>query len=85
MSKVPSVDLRDMHGLSEQALRVSGLAVDRAKSRPVLVLSVNHLLYDGTHERTVELVLSPPAAAQLSQLLEETVDGYLYGAEETEE
>ena len=78
MSDFPTVPLNVVSGLSEQVLQVSGLAVDQTKNQPVLILSVDYLLFGESERKTVQLALSPPAAAQLSRMLRKAVKAYLF-------
>jgi hypothetical protein len=75
---VSPVDERDIPAQFEHTLRVSGLAVDRSKSRPALVLTVQHL--DRQHpegRNQIVFALSVPAAAYLSRALRRAVKDYL--------
>ena len=50
-------------------------------SGETFVLAVSHPRHPPAEDAKIELVLSPPAAARLSRLLQEAVDDYLYGEE----
>ena len=82
MTRVPVVSERDIDAISPEALRVTSLQVVHANpSRPVLVLSVG-LYHHGEHDgRTIDLALSPPAAAQLCRDLRIAVRDHLLGDE----
>lgn len=88
MPKVFPVADGDIPAQFPSALRVSSLAVDQTMNPPVLVVSGEWLHADshgrGDDERTFALALSPPAAAQLSQLLEKAVRDYLGSGRENE-
>ena len=82
MPKVPVVDERLLRKISGEALQVSDLEVDRTKNQPALILLVACRGWkhsgDG-YDEEIRLALSPPAAAQLSELLNDAVHEYLYG------
>lgn len=64
--------------LSRKALRVSGLGVRSIEiHRSFLVLEVAYKCRPPAEDRTHELVLSIPAAAQLARDLEAAVQKYL--------
>ena len=77
MKKVPEVLKSDIDGLSLRGLGVTGLEVVLATNRPALILSLE-VLHSGGQE-VQPYYLSPPAAKQLSRLLDEAVEGYLEG------
>ena len=82
MPEVPVVERRLLDEISREALQVSNLEIRHSNGRPALVLSVACRGWKGSgdrHDEELQFALSPPAAAQLSELLAQAVQEYLYG------
>ena len=80
MKNVPAVDQRDIDAISPEALRVTSLQVGRAiPERPILLLSMGCYFHGEDDGRTIDLALSPPAAALLCRDLRKAVKDHLLG------
>ena len=76
---VPAPSPVDDIELVTHNLQVSGLAVDLTNNRCTVRVRVRHLGQASRSFEHADVLLSPPAAARLSRLLDEAVQEYLYG------
>lgn len=79
MPQVPVVHFNEINLFPRPGLtlQVTGLAVDRPENGGALRLTVNSTPLARFVEE-IDLALSPPAAKQLAELLEQAVEEYLH-------
>ena len=85
MKKVPMVDLNELGREKAQTgtensviYPMTSLDVGRSNLRPMLFLSLSSYSRGIVDGASHEFVLSPPAAKQLAETLEQAVDEYLH-------
>ena len=83
MKEVLSVDVRDISGLDTEYIQATALEVKALQTGRGIVLTIDFPRESQLVDPLV-VILSPPAAAQLSRSLKKAVKNYLRGTPETE-
>ena len=74
----PTLTNAELHALDLPVVRLLSLGAGLSDDGRTVILSLEYLGQMADRSDTIHLGMAPPAAAQLSRMLEEVVQKYLY-------